>query len=548
MIHRAIAVLAICALVVLTMASSGGAASSSSTPTLLSVENPKMPGWPVRGLDETDSLIFFENFESGAPNWQTIDLTAQATWHKDTFNAYGGSGMSWWVGDTLINGYDNVILQFLDSPTLNLSGATNPVFEFDAFWAVEDTTGGYPPGYDGWDGVNVWVSTNGGTSWNVLPVQSPVYTCTSLGSFGVVWEYGPNVAGWAGYSGGAEPGSWVHVTANMASYLSPAVKVRFALASDEQICTRTDSTLTGFFVDNLYLHDGATTYLQNNAEGLVVPSELIPGSGLGNAGQYWHIEEVSFPPAPTPTHVMRLSNVSGAYGPHWYDALMTPRIRLSQYSADSVTVQADFYVRGSLNVGDPGEWPNLDYWTVQVSPDEGANWYPYTIPWGQGGLEQYWIDANANYTPFSEMNAGELIDLTPYLGHDVFIRILFRSDGDTLAGEGLFVDNFWIDREPVVSVQDPVPVGPPARFVLGQNRPNPFNPITVIPYSLPQAGLVHLTVYNINGRQIATLVDGMKLAGEHQVPFDASNLASGIYLYRLETGDFTAAGKMVLMK
>ncbi|MBU0690270.1 T9SS type A sorting domain-containing protein [bacterium] len=85
-------------------------------------------------------------------------------------------------------------------------------------------------------------------------------------------------------------------------------------------------------------------------------------------------------------------------------------------------------------------------------------------------------------------------------------------------------------------------------YSLSQNYPNPFNPSTSIAYSLEEAGLVNITVFDITGREVAMLVNGEMAAGSHAVEFDAAGLPSGIYMYRMEAGDFSAVQKMVLMK
>ncbi|TVR12852.1 MAG: T9SS C-terminal target domain-containing protein [Balneolaceae bacterium] len=90
--------------------------------------------------------------------------------------------------------------------------------------------------------------------------------------------------------------------------------------------------------------------------------------------------------------------------------------------------------------------------------------------------------------------------------------------------------------------------GLPSDFALAQNYPNPFNPATTIQYELPQDTEVRLDVFSIEGRQISTLVNNRQPAGTHNVSFDASNLASGIYIYRLQAGQLVLTRKMVLLK
>ncbi len=85
-------------------------------------------------------------------------------------------------------------------------------------------------------------------------------------------------------------------------------------------------------------------------------------------------------------------------------------------------------------------------------------------------------------------------------------------------------------------------------FSLSQNYPNPFNPTTTISYSIAKQGLVTLNVYNMLGQRVATLVDKLQNAGEYSVNFDASKLASGVYLYRIQSGNFSLTKKMILMK
>lgn len=85
-------------------------------------------------------------------------------------------------------------------------------------------------------------------------------------------------------------------------------------------------------------------------------------------------------------------------------------------------------------------------------------------------------------------------------------------------------------------------------FKLNQNYPNPFNPTTKIDYYLPESGIVKLQVYDVTGRLVSTLIDGQQKAGNHKVSFNASNLASGVYFYRINFGGKIITNKMMLLK
>lgn len=88
----------------------------------------------------------------------------------------------------------------------------------------------------------------------------------------------------------------------------------------------------------------------------------------------------------------------------------------------------------------------------------------------------------------------------------------------------------------------------PMEYSVSQNYPNPFNPTTSIRYALPKGGYVSLRVYDILGREVANLVDGNREAGYYEINFDGSKLSSGMYIYRLQTGNYISTKKMLMIK
>ena len=104
------------------------------------------------------------------------------------------------------------------------------------------------------------------------------------------------------------------------------------------------------------------------------------------------------------------------------------------------------------------------------------------------------------------------------------------------------------DQQRVTSIIDELGSLIPEQYQLYQNYPNPFNPSTNIKFDLPQSGFVSLKVFDISGRLVSTLVNEVRPSGAYTTQFDASHLASGIYLYKLSTKDFSMVKKLTLIK
>ncbi|MEO9885229.1 MAG: S8 family serine peptidase [Balneola sp.] len=120
--------------------------------------------------------------------------------------------------------------------------------------------------------------------------------------------------------------------------------------------------------------------------------------------------------------------------------------------------------------------------------------------------------------------------------------ILTVTDNGGLTAESQEI----VEVQTVVSTEDVTQL--PTSVELDQNYPNPFNPSTTIRFGLPEAGAVQLEVYNALGQKVTELVNGRKAAGWHTISFDASQLASGLYIYRITSGSFVKTNKMLLIK
>ncbi|HEX2788262.1 MAG TPA: T9SS type A sorting domain-containing protein [Ignavibacteria bacterium] len=132
----------------------------------------------------------------------------------------------------------------------------------------------------------------------------------------------------------------------------------------------------------------------------------------------------------------------------------------------------------------------------------------------------------------------------PYFGY-------YHSDFQFVSGKTGWVASknklFYTDNGGSVSI-NLISNEIPSQYHLSQNYPNPFNPITKIQYQIPKSGFVSIKVYDINGKEIVTLVNENHQAGTFEAIFDGSNSASGIYFYRIQAGDFVETKKMMLTK
>ena len=237
-------------------------------------------------------------------------------------------------------------------------------------------------------------------------------------------------------------------------------------------------------------------------------------------------------------------------------------------STDGINWTRDTANNPVLRVGDDGSWDDyaVSGPNVHLINDTYYMWYMgmnSTTQIRQIGLA--WSEDGLTWTKYNdpETTSGMYGDSDPVLKPTPG-----AWDGSQVEGVNVCViDNalrMWYDgwQSPsppnlhgighatpfVVGIKDLDNTYIPKRYSLSQNYPNPFNPRTVIRYALPAASRIDLSIYNLLGEKVATLVSERQLAGQHQVKWDASAFPSGVYLYRLDAGDFIETKKLLLIK
>ena len=192
---------------------------------------------------------------------------------------------------------------------------------------------------------------------------------------------------------------------------------------------------------------------------------------------------------------------------------------------------------------------------VQKTTDGGATWVNGGAPAGTGNMtsiaglgDNYWLTRGANI--YGSTDFGATWTGAGFTGtvSNALWGTFITSGSPCLTGWSVGANGTLVKLNGVVvGVNDPTSQLP-SEFRLAQNYPNPFNPTTSITFDMPAAGNVELKIYDILGKEVTTLVSGNMNAGTHVVPFDASTLASGVYIYKLTSGSFSDSKKMVLIK
>ena len=310
--------------------------------------------------------------------------------------------------------------------------------------------------------------------------------------------------------------SWSYGMIDISSYSGDTVQIAFHFHSQPHYYYGDVSS--GWYIDDVSLMTGA--YVFNNPEGFE--------SGFGD----WSADEGSWEvgiPTSGPDSAYNGvncagTNLEGNYQEPADSRLITPPFVIPPAS-ENPAIQ--FWHWFSFAEDDWGE--------IQITTDRGFTWETIS--------NQFNNTSSGAWTSF-------YISLSQYANTTAQIAFHFHSQLHYYYGDvssGWYVDEVMVSPY-IVGIENNYDTILPKFFELSQNYPNPFNPTTRIKYEIPKTSFVTIKVYDVLGKQVATLVNEEKIAGNYEVDFDARRLSSGIYFYNLQTGSFVETKKMILLK
>jgi hypothetical protein len=412
----------------------------------------------------------------------------------------------------------------------------------------------------------VFLSTNGGTSWTATGM-----TNISVSALAV----SPNGAGGTDLLAGTLRGGVFISTNNGTSW--GAVNVGFPRTSYD---TAAYTPVTALAVSPNGA-GGTNLFAGTAGDGVFISTNNGTSWGAVNAGLPRSFDTAAYPPvtalavSPNGAGGTNLFAGTASYFPNPANGVYLSTNNGASWTATGLTngyvnclaVSPNGVGGTNLFAGTGGAFGNPAANGVFLSTNNGASWTAVST-----GLDSSWVFAFAispngasgtnlfagtsygvflstnNGTSWTPANAG-LPDYFTAYGWITAFAVIPNGSGATNLFAATNVNGVW--RRPLSEMINSVRLSLgeiPAHFTLKQNYPNPFNPSTNIIFELPKSSVVRLSVFDILGREVSVLVNERKDAGVHQVKFDGLNLASGVYFYRLQAGDFVQSKKLMILK
>jgi len=545
--------------------------------------------------------FIYESFEDWYPEgWDQIITNGDYTWYQSTYSPYDGSANAEVVYDP------NLVPQseWMISPTINLSGTSSLTLDFwfltSYYWHVDP--------YDNGD-MEIRVSTDDGATWSEplwteneygefenwtwynQTLDFSAYLGVTNFKFALVYEgtdgaqadfdavlfegeqqFTHDVAVTEFVSPGPLGDPNVPITPQILVQNNGAETETFTLSlgistggSDVYYETATISNLAAGatytatmpsytpVLQALYnltavadlasdenAANNARTMIYNTMPIAYIDYDFEADNGGFTGDNDWEYGEITGGPGSGHSGVNGWGTVlSGPYtvGP-LLSTLITPEFEIG---TDGILTFWHWYATES----------GYDGGNIKISVNGGVDWdllnpddsYDGTISSSYEnpiGGEEAWYGESGAWVQ-------ESFDLSSYASQPVMFKFDFGSDNSVVDGDGWYIDDFHMEYyEEVIGIVETDIL--PSQFTLAQNYPNPFNAKTTINFTVPSQSQVDLEIYNLLGQKIATLVSQNIAAGNYSINWDASNVGSGVYFYKLTANNFTETRSLTLIK
>ena len=491
------------------------------------------------------TLPFFDDFESGAPGW-TSDGQFNLIANPQNFavlnpeinptlvilpdpgnlpSAFSGNH-AWWFGETAtgtfigpgwntitqtpLNGGTSLDTQTgsLISPVIDLNGVSQAQLRFRTWWEIEGVD------VDAYDLMHVEISTDNGATFN--PIDRGLLNPLN------------DVDGesWKSYSSGGlgQPGVWLDQLFDLSPFVGNMVYLRFRFDTGDALY----NGFRGWFIDDVSVTSDPFPAPSITS---IVPNVAYPGEFVAINGQNFSngasIEIGGFPPL----SAVIASNQA---------IVEVPFLTAGQYDVKLTNPDGQFaLVPNGITITNtlPPSAFSIDPDSAMVGVSEAV-----TIS-GQ----DFQAGATVEIGGVACTNVNVVNDFTITANSPSSLPVGTYNVRVTNP-DGQFDQLILAFRVYTTTGIEPLDLSVPDRYELSQNFPNSFNPTTNIRFAIPHSGQVKLTVYNVAGQEVATLVNAVLSAGAYNVDFDARHLSSGVYFYRIEAGSFMQVKKMLLTR
>jgi len=423
------------------------------------------------------------------------------------------------------------------------SGSSGDIYLYDTEVRIPDTTAEIAGTVD----IPIYMA-NLSSNYSIVSLQTNVLFDSSKVKFDQIVTTGTSTDGWSfSYNNTGNKVILAGASTSGFNNLGPIIKLRFIVSPNVSIGNYSNISLEQFL-----FNEGSPNARIDNGK-ITVATSTVPNK---------------------PSNLV---------------ALLTGSTQITLFWTDNSNNESGFKVERTLDPA--GTWNQITSVSQNITAfvnnnlAEGARYYYRVRAYNSIGNSDYSNEANATTTLAAPSNLtgteGEtgILNLTwtdnsstetgfylerkdgdgsSFIIHKILgPNLISFSDSNLTPGQyyayrlkaftGIVESNYSNEFEIViVSINSEIEI--PNKFELFQNYPNPFNPSTQISYQLPENSFVNLVVYNIIGQKVAELVNQEKTSGKYSVKFDASNLPSGVYIYKLQAGEFSSVKKMLLTK